>query len=54
MARHRMKQLGYEETLIEEAIGHAENVPDEVKEARSASGSSTPSTARRPTASTKR
>jgi len=34
MARHRMKQLGYEETLIEEAIGHAENVPDEVKEAR--------------------
>ena len=34
MARHRMKQLGYEETLIEEAIGHAEDVPDEVKEAR--------------------
>ena len=34
MARHRMKQLGYDETLIEEAIGHAENVPDEVKEAR--------------------
>jgi len=34
MARHRMKQLGYPEELIEEAIGHAENVPDEVKEAR--------------------
>ncbi len=34
MARHRMKQLGYDEALIEEAIGHAENVPDEVKEAR--------------------
>ncbi len=34
MARHRMKQLGYAEELIEEAIGHAENVPDEVKEAR--------------------
>ncbi len=34
MARHRMKQLGYEESLIEEAIGHADNVPDEVKEAR--------------------
>jgi preprotein translocase subunit SecA len=34
MARHRMKQLGYDESLIEEAIGHAENVPDEVKEAR--------------------
>ena len=34
MARHRMKQLGYDETLIEEAIGHAENVPDDVKEAR--------------------
>ena len=34
MARHRMKQLGYEESVIEEAIGHAENVPDEVKEAR--------------------
>ena len=29
-----MKQLGYAEELIEEAIGHAENVPDEVKEAR--------------------
>ena len=27
MARHRMKQLGYEETLIEEAIGHTEDVP---------------------------
>jgi preprotein translocase subunit SecA len=34
MARHRMKQLGYEEALIEEAIGHSENVPEEVKEAR--------------------
>jgi len=34
MARHRLKQLGYEESLIEEAIGHTENVPDEVKEAR--------------------
>jgi len=34
MARHRMKQLGYEESVVEEAIGHAENVPDEVKEAR--------------------
>ncbi len=34
MARHKMRQLGYVEELIEEAIGHAENVPDEVKEAR--------------------
>ena len=34
LARHKMRQQGYEEELIEEAIGHAENVPDEVKEAR--------------------
>ena len=34
MARHKMRQMGYEDELIEEAIGHAENVPEEVKEAR--------------------
>ncbi|MBE5765680.1 MAG: preprotein translocase subunit SecA [Clostridiales bacterium] len=34
MARSEMKRRGYTEELIEEAIGHAENVPDEVKEAR--------------------
>ncbi|MDO4548310.1 MAG: preprotein translocase subunit SecA [Clostridia bacterium] len=34
MARHKMRLMNYDEELIEEAIGHAENVPDEVKEAR--------------------
>ena len=34
MARHKMRQMDYPEELIEAAIGHAENVPEEVKEAR--------------------
>ncbi|MGI6173289.1 MAG: preprotein translocase subunit SecA [Christensenellales bacterium] len=34
MARQSMRKQGYDEEMIEEAIGHAENVPDEVKEAR--------------------
>ncbi|MEF9972467.1 MAG: preprotein translocase subunit SecA [Clostridia bacterium] len=34
MARHKMRQMGYADELIEEAIGHAENVPGEVKDAR--------------------
>ena len=34
MARRQMKLQGYEEQLIEDAIGHAENVPEEVLEAR--------------------
>ena len=34
LAKSEMKRRGYEDELIEEAIGHAENVPDEVKEAR--------------------
>ena len=34
MARKQMRQDGYEEQIIEDAIGHAENVPDEVKQAR--------------------
>ena len=34
MARKAMRQLEYDEELIEEAIGFNENVPEEVKEAR--------------------
>ncbi len=34
MARRQMKLQGYEEQLIEDAIGYAENVPEEVLEAR--------------------
>jgi len=34
MARQKMRQAGYEDSLIEEALGHAENVPVEVLEAR--------------------
>jgi len=34
LARQKMRQAGYEEELIEEAIGHAENVPQEVLDAR--------------------
>ncbi len=34
MARQKMRLMGYEDELIEEAIGHAEDVPQEVKEAR--------------------
>ena len=36
MARHRLRQLGYDEEIIEEAIGHASDVSDEVKQAREA------------------
>ena len=36
MARHKMKMMQYDESLIEEAIGHNEDVPDEVKQARAA------------------
>ena len=34
MARRQMRLAGYEEQLIEDAIGHAENVPQEVLDAR--------------------
>ncbi|MBR3929610.1 MAG: preprotein translocase subunit SecA [Clostridia bacterium] len=34
MAKHEMRRQGYEDAVIEEAVGHNENVPDEVKEAR--------------------
>ncbi len=34
MARRQMKLQGYEEQLVEDAIGYAENVPEEVLEAR--------------------
>jgi len=34
MARQKMRAAGYEETLIEEAMGHAEDVPQEVLDAR--------------------
>ncbi len=34
MAKHEMRRQGYEDEIIEEAVGHNENVPDEVKEAR--------------------
>ena len=34
MARHQMKQAGYDEMVIEDAIGFNENVPEEVLEAR--------------------
>jgi len=34
MARRQMRQAGYEEQVIEEAIGFNENVPEEVLEAR--------------------
>ena len=34
MAKHEMRRRGYEDEIIEEAVGHNENVPDEVKEAR--------------------
>ena len=34
LARRQMRLAGYEEQIIEEAIGHNENVPDEVLEAR--------------------
>ncbi|MBQ2955458.1 MAG: preprotein translocase subunit SecA, partial [Clostridia bacterium] len=34
MARQKMRMAGYEETLIEEAMGHAEDVPQEVLDAR--------------------
>ncbi|MEA5070272.1 MAG: preprotein translocase subunit SecA, partial [Christensenellaceae bacterium] len=34
MARNKMRLNGFTEALIEEAIGHAEDVPDEVKAAR--------------------
>ncbi|MBQ6645091.1 MAG: preprotein translocase subunit SecA, partial [Clostridia bacterium] len=34
MAKHDMKQQGYEEELIEEAVGHASNVSQEVLDAR--------------------
>jgi preprotein translocase subunit SecA len=43
---------GHEETLIEEAIGHAEKRADEVKKPGSASGELYAQYARRPTAST--
>ncbi len=36
LARKQMRHNGYEETVIEEAIGFNENVSDEVKEARKA------------------
>ncbi len=34
MARQKMRLAGYDEALIEEAMGHAENVPQEVLDAR--------------------
>ena len=34
LARKQMRMAGYDEQLIEDAIGHAENVPEEVLEAR--------------------
>ena len=34
MARHQMKQAGYDELVIEDAIGFNEDVPEEVLEAR--------------------
>ena len=34
MAKHDMRQQGYEEELIEEAVGHASNVSQEVLDAR--------------------
>ena len=34
MARLKMRQAGYEDTLIEEAMGHAEDVPEEILAAR--------------------
>jgi len=34
MARQKMRAAGYEESLIEEAMGHAEDVPQEVLDAR--------------------
>ena len=34
MAKHEMRRQGFEDEIIEEAVGHNENVPDEVKEAR--------------------
>ncbi len=34
MARRQMRLAGYDEQLIEDAIGHAENVPQEVLDAR--------------------
>ena len=34
MARQKMRLAGYDEALIEEAMGHAEDVPEEVLEAR--------------------
>ncbi len=36
MARHQLRQMGYEDQIIEEAIGHAQDVSDQVKEARQA------------------
>ncbi len=36
MARHQLRQMGYEDQVIEEAIGHAQDVSDQVKEARQA------------------
>ena len=34
LAKHELKQKGYDEAVIEEAVGHAEDVTDEVREAR--------------------
>ncbi|MBQ4090024.1 MAG: preprotein translocase subunit SecA [Clostridia bacterium] len=34
LARRQMRMAGYDEMVIEDAIGHAENVPEEVLEAR--------------------
>ncbi|MBQ6716148.1 MAG: preprotein translocase subunit SecA, partial [Clostridia bacterium] len=34
MAKHEMRRRDYTDEIIEEAVGHNENVPDEVKEAR--------------------
>ena len=34
MAKHELKLQGYEEAVIEEAVGHSEDVSDEVKEVR--------------------
>ena len=34
LAKHEMRRQGYEDSLIEEAVGHAEDVPQEVKDAR--------------------
>ena len=34
LAKHDLRQLGYSDDVIEEAVGHVEDVPDDVREAR--------------------